>query len=134
MSTYTDIHVGFITDENFKNVKERKTKYDDAITVGKLRTLFYDHCLVQYHYNNSFNYHILNDPVPCRFCHEVFSNKTLIYYQGQTRFIFPEYLYHYIRHHNIEIDAQLLELISPPALVHPAYLKLNEYGQVAAEY
>ena len=115
MSTYTDIHLGFINDENFKNVKERKIKYDDAITVGKLRTLFQDHCLVQYHYD------ILNDTIPCRFCHEVFSNKTLIYYQGQTRFIFPEYLYHYIRYHNIEIDAQLLELI--PHTRQPDYTK-----------
>jgi hypothetical protein len=111
MSAYTDIHVGFITEENFKNVKERKPKYDDAIVVSKLRTLFHDHCLVQYHYNNSFNYHIPVDRVPCRFCHEVFGNKTLIYYQGQNRFIFPDYLYHYIRHHNIEIDDQLLEII-----------------------
>jgi len=110
MNSYNDIQIGFINEDNFTRIKERKT--NDNIILYKLHKLFHDHCLVQYHYNTSFDYHIVKEPVPCRFCQEIFPNNTLIHYHGHTRFIFPNYLYHYIKHHNIEIDPQLLELVN----------------------
>lgn len=100
MSIYTDIYIGFITEENTKVLK--RTEDYDSLNVIKLRTFFKDHCLVEYDLENK--------GVLCRFCQEVLPDNSLIYYEGNKRYIFPEYLYHYIRYHNIAIDNQLIEL------------------------
>lgn len=111
MASYTDVYIGFITNENLVQIKKRKNGPTDHLQVRQLHSFFQDHCLVQYCNNNSFDYHLSSDPIPCWFCGQIFSSKKLIYYQGQMRLIFPEYMYHNIRFHNIEIDEKLLEII-----------------------
>ena len=100
MNTYSDIYVGFIKEENIKSLKQRKIY--DSLNIIKLGTFFKEHCLVQYNLENK--------GVLCSFCQEVLPDNLLIYYDEQKRYIFPEYLYHYIRYHNIEIDQKLIEL------------------------
>ena len=115
MSAYTDVYIGFITKENIGTVK-RKKENTDVETLNKLYRFFQHHCILQYCYDNSFEYKLCVEP--CWFCEQKFKGKILVYYQGNTRFIFSEYLYHNIRFHQLEVDKQLLEIIGSITLTH----------------
>jgi hypothetical protein len=101
MANYTDVFIGFIDDKS-KFIK-RKKKCTDNVLLNHIYKFLQEYCIIQYVTIEEFH--------NCRFCHEIFRNLQLVYYDGLNRYIFPDYLYHYIKHHEIEIDEKLISIL-----------------------
>jgi hypothetical protein len=109
MSRYTDIFVGFIDKDD--TPAARKKGCTDNVMVNRIYIFFKDYCIIQYVENSLTNYTIGNFHY-CRFCNDAFRNVQLVYYDGLTRYIFPDYLYHYIKHHHIQFDEKLITIVN----------------------
>jgi hypothetical protein len=101
MSKYTDVYIGYI-DNNYTFIK-RKKKCIDNVLLNRIYTFFKDYCIIQYVSIDQFH--------NCKLCDKIYTNIEYVYYDGLTRYIFPDYLYHYIKTHDIEIDEKLINLI-----------------------
>ena len=101
MSKYTDVYIGYIDDKN--TFTKRKKKCIDNVLLDRIYTFFKEFCIIQYGAVDEFH--------NCKLCDKIYTNIEYIYYDGLTRYIFPVYLYHYIKTHDIEIDKNLISLI-----------------------
>ena len=109
MSQYTDIFIGFIDKED--TPAARKKGYTDNVMLNRIYIFFKDYCTIQYVENCLTNKTIGNFH-KCRLCNDLFRNVQLVYYDGLTRYIFPHYLYHYIKHHHIQFDEKLITIVN----------------------
>jgi len=101
MSNYNDIYIGHI-DDRYKCIK-RKKKCTDNILLNHIYTFFKDYCIIQYSTIDKFH--------NCKLCDKIYTNIQYVYYDCLTRYIFPDYLYHYIKNHDIEIDEKFICLL-----------------------
>jgi len=101
MANYKNIYIGFIDDSS--TIVKRDKKCTDNVLLSHIYTFIHDYCIIQYD--------IIKKDHNCRLCNITYTNKKHVFYDGYTRYIFPDYLYHYIKNHDIEIDDRLICLL-----------------------
>jgi len=98
---YNNIYIGFIYKDD-KIPSKRKKDTTDFDTVNRVLRFLHDFCILQY----------IDMPIECYICNINLKSNIYVYYdENNTRYIFPEYYFHYIAKHDNIIDERLLTLV-----------------------
>ena len=102
-SKYDDIKIGFINDD-ISLLEKKQNENNDKYGINTLLNFKNKFCIL----------HRMDFKTECLVCGEELSADNYIFYNAETRYIIPEYYFHYICKHDIIVDNKLLEICNNP--------------------